>query len=135
MRLYRALISEGLLAIARERLGDAVPLAQADLSSVLPYANGQFDMVLSPLAMHYIEHWAVPLGEFARVLKKGGRLVFSTHHPFMDHTAAKGENYFAIYPFEEKWQRGDLQISMQFWHRPLYDKSRQRSRLFDRANR
>ena len=76
-------------------------------------------MVLSALAMHYVEDWAAPLEEFARVLKQSGRLVFSTHHPFMDHEIAKGENYFATHSFEEKWQRGDKQISMQFWHRPL----------------
>lgn len=112
-------LSEGLLTIARQRLGEAVPLVQADLSSALPYTDGQFDMVLSALAMHYVEDWAAPLKEFARVLKQSGRFVFSTHHPFMDHEIAKGENYFATYSFEEIWQRDGKDITMQFWHRPL----------------
>ncbi|MCP3476470.1 class I SAM-dependent methyltransferase [Bradyrhizobium sp. CCGUVB1N3] len=112
-------LSEQLLAIARQRLGGQVPLVQADLNAALPYPDGQFDLVLSALVMHYVEDWAIPLGEFARILRKGGRLVFSTHHPFMDHVLAKGENYFATYAFKESWERGGQQVTMQFWHRPL----------------
>lgn len=112
-------LSNGLLAIARQRLGKEVPLVQADLSSVLPYAGGQFDMVFSALALHYVEDWTMPLGEFSRVLKQGGRLVFSTHHPFMDHTLGSGDNYFATYAFEETWDRGGQPVLMRFWHRPL----------------
>lgn len=112
-------LSQGLLAIARQRLGNDVPLVQADLSSTLPYTHGQFDMVFSALALHYVENWTVPLGEFARVLKQGGRLVFSTHHPFMDHSLASGDNYFETYAFEEQWERGGRRVLMRFWHRPL----------------
>lgn len=112
-------LSQSLLAIARQRLGNDVPLVQADLSAALPYGSGQFDMVFSALALHYIQDWTVPLEEFARVLKPGGRLVFSTHHPFMDHSLASGDNYFATYAFEETWDRGGRQILMRFWHRPL----------------
>jgi ubiquinone/menaquinone biosynthesis C-methylase UbiE len=112
-------LSEQLLSIARNRLGEHVPLAQADLEADLPYADGQFDMVLSALAMHYVEDWTKPLAEFSRILRSAGRLVLSTHHPFMDHLLAKGENYFATYAFEDRWVRDGQQVTMRFWHRPL----------------
>lgn len=112
-------LSTGLLALARQRLGEDVTLLQADLAQPLPYANDRFDLVLSALVMHYIEDWSLPLGEFHRILKTGGRLVFSTHHPFMDHDPVCGESYFSTYTFEEVWQRGEQDITMRFWHRPL----------------
>jgi SAM-dependent methyltransferase len=112
-------LSEGLLAIARRRLGNAVPLRQADLTRPLPYADAQFDLIVSALALHYVEDWMAPLGEFFRLLRPGGRLVFSTHHPFMDHLFAKGENYFAIYAFDDIWVKDGQEMRMRFWHRPL----------------
>ena len=112
-------LSDGLLAVARRRLGDAVPLQQADFTRPLPYADAQFDLIVSALALHYVEDWTMPLGEFFRVLRPGGRLVFSTHHPFMDHLFAKGENYFATYAFDDIWEIEGREIKMRFWHRPL----------------
>lgn len=112
-------LSAGLLALAQRRLGDAVPLRQVDLAQPLPYPNARFDLILSALVLHYLEEWGPPLAEFHRLLKPGGRLVFSTHHPFMDHDPAQGESYFTTYDFEETWQRGDCNVTMRFWHRPL----------------
>jgi len=112
-------LSEGLLEIARQRLGDRVPLVRADLNAPLPYDDAQFDMVVSALALHYLEDWTTPLAQFRRVLKPGGRLVFSTHHPFMDHAFAQGENYFATYAFDDTWVKNGVEMTMRFWHRPL----------------
>lgn len=112
-------LSSGLLALARQRLGESVPLRQVDLAQPLPYPDACFDLILSALVLHYIEDWTQPLGEFHRLLKPGGRLVFSTHHPFMDHDPDLGESYFSTYTFEEIWQRGNQNITMRFWHRPL----------------
>ncbi len=58
--------------------------------------------------------------EFHRLLPRGGRLVFSTHHPFMDHPSSGRDNYFETYSFDETWQRGGKDIVMRFWHRPLH---------------
>ncbi|RZF24493.1 SAM-dependent methyltransferase [Paraburkholderia sp. UYCP14C] len=111
--------SERLLALARLRLGTQVPLVRADLRASLPYADARFDLVLSALVMHYVEDWSTPLREFRRILKPGGRLVFSVHHPFMDHVLAKGEDYFATYAFEDSWERDGRKVTMRFWHHPL----------------
>lgn len=112
--------SRALLEIARRRLGPDVHLAEADLSQGLPFADGSFDAILASLVMHYLEDWSLPLTEFRRVLAPEGRLVISTHHPFMDHALAQGENYFATYQFTDEWQRGGRTMSMRFWHRPLH---------------
>ena len=50
-------LSEGMLAIARQRLGDVVPLQRADLTRRLPYADAQFDLIVCALALHYVEQF------------------------------------------------------------------------------
>jgi SAM-dependent methyltransferase len=112
-------LSEDLLDIARERLGPAVPLRQADLSQPLAFPDNAFDLVLSSLVMHYLEEWEPTLREFHRVLVPHGRLVMSTHHPFMDMRVSGSDDYFGTYRWTEDWARDGRTMSMRFWHRPL----------------
>jgi len=112
--------SAGLLEIARRRLEGRARLLLADLNERLPFEDGAFDLVMASLVMHYLHDWSRPLSEFRRVLSDGGRLIFSTHHPFMDHDPASGESYFETYNFSETWHRGGKNITMRFWHRPLH---------------
>lgn len=113
-------LSAGLLEIAQRRLEGRARLLVADLNEPMPFHDGSFDLILASLVMHYLPDWACPLSEFARLLPQGGRLVFSTHHPFMDHQLAGHENYFETYSFSETWQRGRKAMTMRFWHRPLH---------------
>ena len=108
------------LAVARERLGPDVPLHHADLSEPLPLPDNGFDMVFSSLVLHYIRDWGPTLREFHRVLVPGGRLVASTHHPFMRAAVEAGDSYFDTYEWTDEWRRGDGRITMRFWHRPLH---------------
>lgn len=112
--------SAALLEIAQRRLKGRARLLLADLNEPLPFEDGAFDLILASLVMHYLPDWSRPLSEFNRLLPRGGRLVFSTHHPFMDHEFAGRENYFETYSFHETWQRGGKDITMRFWHRPLH---------------
>ncbi|WP_083294611.1 class I SAM-dependent methyltransferase [Burkholderia plantarii] len=112
--------SAGLLNIARSRLKGRASLILANLNEPLPFAGEAFDLILASLVMHYLPDWSLPLSEFNRVLSRGGRLIFSTHHPFMDHELAGRENYFETYSFTDTWQRGGKDIAMRFWHRPLH---------------
>ncbi|HXB60170.1 MAG TPA: hypothetical protein VNU95_11420, partial [Candidatus Acidoferrales bacterium] len=50
-----------------------------------------------------------------RVLKPEGVLVFSTHHPFMDWTYFKREDYYAVELLEDEWDIG----KMRFYRRPI----------------
>lgn len=112
--------SPGLLAVARVRLGAGVSLHQADLAEALPFVDGAFDVILASLVLHYLPDWQPTLREFRRILVPGGRLIVSTHHPFMDHPLAGGDDYFATYEFTEEWTLGGTTVTMRFWHRPLH---------------
>lgn len=111
--------SEGMIAVARRRLGDSALLLQADLSRPLPFDDDDFDLVVASLVLHYIEDWRIPLQEFRRVARAGGRLLVSVHHPsgFIDTTQAKA--YLSTYEYAETWGRGEVVMPMRFWHRPL----------------
>lgn len=112
--------SSGMLALARERLGAAATLVEADLAAPLRFADGSFDRVLAALVLHYIEDWSLPLREFRRVLVPGGRLVISTHHPFCDHLLAGGHDYFATFQLDDCWEKGGEVMEMRYWRRPLH---------------
>jgi ubiquinone/menaquinone biosynthesis C-methylase UbiE len=43
----------------------------------LPFADGEFDLVYSSKTTHHIPEWSRALSEMVRVLKPGGRLVYS----------------------------------------------------------
>ncbi|WP_429727731.1 class I SAM-dependent methyltransferase [Amycolatopsis thermalba] len=47
--------SAAMLALARRRLGDEVPLHEADLRDPLPFADEAFDDVVASLVLHYLE--------------------------------------------------------------------------------
>jgi len=55
------------------------------------------------------------------VLTPGGRLIVSTHHPFVDHFwAGPGADYFATCKWSEEWTFGGQSALMSFWRRPLH---------------
>jgi ArsR family transcriptional regulator len=68
--------SAAMLAAARHRLEAApdVDIRQGELES-LPIDDGQVDMAVLSLVLHHIAEPAKALGEAARVLRPGGRLI------------------------------------------------------------
>jgi ubiquinone/menaquinone biosynthesis C-methylase UbiE len=112
--------SSSMLALARERLGSAAALFEADLAAPLAFADGAFDRVLASLVLHYIGDWSLPLREFHRVLAPGGKLVISTHHPFCDHLLAGGHDYFGTFQLDDRWEKGGEIMEMRYWRRPLH---------------
>ena len=72
-------ISAGLLAVARARLPDAA-LARATVEA-LPYADGAFDAVACcGSTLSFVDDPGRALGELARVLAPGGRLLLEHGH-------------------------------------------------------
>jgi ubiquinone/menaquinone biosynthesis C-methylase UbiE len=71
-----------MLQVARRRLAGA-PVALADLQADLPFGNRCFDAVLCALIGEHLSELRGVFHEFYRVLKPGGRLVFSVYHPRM----------------------------------------------------
>jgi len=111
-------VSPAMVALARARLGSSALAIEADLARPLPFADGSFDLVFSSLALHYLEDWLPPLREFGRVLRPGGRLVLSTHHPFM--TVDEVPAYRQVTLVEETWTGfGPQPVRVRFYHRPL----------------
>jgi len=78
-------LSGGQLAQGRAlnaRTGVVVPLVQADAQQ-LPFADEVFDLACSAYgAVPFVADSAAVMREVARVLRPGGRWVFSTTHPF-----------------------------------------------------
>lgn len=105
-------ISSGMLRHARLaalRTGVTVPLVQADVCA-LPFANGVFDLAFSAFgAIPFVADSALAMREIHRVLKPGGRWVFSVNHPmrwiFRDDPGPDGltaiQSYFDRSPYVE----------------------------------
>ncbi len=77
--LSRGMLERGLAAMARG--GPRVPLVQAD-AEALPFPDASFDLACSAFgAVPFVADSALVMREVARVLRPGGRWVFSVNHP------------------------------------------------------
>jgi SAM-dependent methyltransferase len=112
--------SPAMVALARERLGDDVPLRVADLADALPYPDDAFDDVVASLVLHYLGDWAGPLAELKRVLKPGGRLIVSVNHPLVRVFTHPHEDYFATRQYSEDHEFAGEPAVLTMWHRPLH---------------
>ncbi|GIL39260.1 class I SAM-dependent methyltransferase [Roseiterribacter gracilis] len=110
--------SDAMLAHARARSPATIQFQRADLGSALPFADASFDLVLSALAIHYMRDYRALFGEFARVLRVGGKLVITTHHVVSEVTTQNPADYFATEIFEDQWPGVG---KVQYWRRPLSD--------------
>ncbi|MEO5904256.1 MAG: methyltransferase domain-containing protein [Gemmatimonadaceae bacterium] len=100
-------------------------IQHADLLDPLPFEDDRFDGVVSPLVLHYMSDWRPTLRQFARVLKPGGWLLFSTHHPAAEMVLFAPDNYFEIEHVVDTWE---WLGRVEFYRRPLTEIS---SSLFD----
>jgi SAM-dependent methyltransferase len=109
-------VTPRFVELTRARLGGRARVFQADLAKPLDFAaDTEFDLVVAPLVLHYVEDWDAMLAELARVLRPGGLLVFSTHHPFMDWREFERPSYFDTELLEDEWDVGKV----TFYRRPL----------------
>ncbi len=112
-------VSAEMVSLTRESVGDRAAVIVADLDQPLSFAPYRsFDIVVASLVLHYVEDWEPVFREFHRVLKPGGTVVFSTHHPTMDWEIAGGD-YFATTQVTERWRKGGGEFEVTFWRRPL----------------
>jgi SAM-dependent methyltransferase len=105
-------LSAGMLGYAQAaalRTGVTVPLVLADVCE-LPFADGAFDIAFSAFgAVPFVADSAAAMREVARVLRPGGRWVFSATHPmrwaFPDDPGPAGltaiQSYFDRSPYVE----------------------------------
>ena len=86
-------ISEKMLAVAnKENKCDNVSFLQMSMNDTAGL-DQKFDVILSSLAVHYIEDFEKLLKNIYRLLNCGGLFIFSQEHPLT--TALKKENYWS----------------------------------------
>ncbi|MEC3979231.1 GrpB family protein [Amycolatopsis sp. H20-H5] len=112
--------SEGMVAIARKRFGEVARFERADLGQPLrSVEDGSIDVITASLVLHYLRDWGTPLSEFRRVLRPGGTLVFSVHHPGEDWHWFGKDDYFQLELLEDVFPLGEVGQQVQFYRRPL----------------
>jgi len=111
--------------------GPRLPMVQAD-AAALPFAAGSFDLACSAYGgVPFVDDSAQVMCEVARVLRPGGRWVFSVSHPVRwafpdDPTEAglvAGSSYFDRTPYVEQDGRGVATYVEH--HRTLGDRVRE----------
>ncbi len=117
-------VSDRMVELSRLRIGEGATVMQADLALPLPQvpalASGSFDVVMSSLTLHYVDDWSRPLAEFFRLLKPGGTLVFSTHHPYWDRRLIDADDYFQTGLVEDHWSlSGGTPVRFRFYRKTL----------------
>jgi SAM-dependent methyltransferase len=113
-------VSPQMVAQAGQLVGDRARLVVADVAEPLTFAeDASFDLVVASLVLHYLRDWEPVLTEFRRVLRRGGSVVFSTHHPTMDWKIHSPDDYFAFRQMTEAWAIGSRSFEVTFWRRPL----------------
>ena len=127
-------LSAGMLRHARaaaDRSGVRVPLVQAD-ALALPFRDAAFDVVCTAFgAIPFVADSGAVMREVARVLRPGGRWVFSITHPMRwifwdepDETGLVARNsYFDRTPYVEFDEDGTPSYVEQ--HRTLGDRVRE----------
>ena len=129
-------LSAGMLRVGAEAASRAtgaaatVPLVQADAGR-LPFADESFDVAFSAFgAIPFVADSAGVMAEAARVLRPGGRFVFSVNHPmrwiFRDDPGPDG--LVAVFPYFDRspyTEYDDGELSYVEHHRTVGDRIRE----------
>ncbi len=112
--------SAEMVAMVKDSLGEKVRCYAQDLKLGLPDENDNaYDLIICPLAIHYLKDWTVLLKDIRRVFKKDGVFVFSTHHPMVDFNSSLSGNYFQTELVEEQWNTIGKPVEVAFYRRSL----------------
>ncbi len=102
-----------------------VKLYCADIGQPMPFLkSASFDAIICSLVLDYVKDWAPVMAEMYRVVKKGGRVVIATGHPFATYLylsrISRPESYFAFKMIEDVWaRRSPHPFKTHYYIRPL----------------
>ncbi|BBX94126.1 putative methyltransferase [Mycolicibacterium boenickei] len=112
-------LSPAMIKEAQTRCGGQGTFMVADLAEPLPIEPSSCDGILCSLALHYLRDWTIPLQSFAAALRPGGWAVISVDHPFGAPLAGQQGGYFDTELATDTWRKAEVQVTQQFWRRPL----------------
>lgn len=112
-------ISPEMVKAAKKRTREEAAVLRADLESDLAFDNASFDWIVSSLTLHYLKDWDKTLREFRRILKPGGQLLFSVHHPMSDIELLPEAEYFQTQLINDQWKKSGQLYEVVFYRRPL----------------
>ncbi|WP_127530050.1 class I SAM-dependent methyltransferase [Paenibacillus kobensis] len=124
-------LSPEMAEACSRRVGDQANIFACDLTEPLPFETDSFDLIVSSLTLHYISDWGPTFREFQRILKPGGKLIYSVHHPFMDFTHFERPDYFAHELLSEVWNKKESgPVEVTFYRRPIQEVINATAELF-----
>jgi SAM-dependent methyltransferase len=93
----------------------------ADIAKPLSLDSDSFDYIICSLVLHYIKNWEPLLTELHRVMKVGGRIFISTHHPYLvlQYSLLKDINYFDTVLVEDTLGPEESSFKVHYYTRPL----------------
>lgn len=112
---------------SKEKLG--ISYHVLDAANLIGLPDNRFDIVACFMALQDVEDYRRAVSEVSRVLKLGGRFVFSIPHPCFEKVVVNGEKidaakrYFEETTYEIQWDMKRLSIPFRTisFHRTLTD--------------
>lgn len=113
------------------RRGGGPTYVQSSVTA-LPFADGSFDVVITCLVLEHVDALDQAIGEAARVVVPGGRVLVFLNHPLLqtpdsawidDHVLDPPERYWRVGPYLDEAAFVDQVepgVFIRFVHRPLH---------------
>jgi SAM-dependent methyltransferase len=112
-------VSPRMIEEAERRCAGGGRFLVADLAKPLPLEPRSLDGIICSLALHYVADWSIPLRSFASALRPGGWAVISLDHPFGPRSPHQRGGYFDTELVSDTWRKAGVEVTQQFWRRPL----------------
>ncbi|MEM6261138.1 MAG: class I SAM-dependent methyltransferase [Bacteroidota bacterium] len=113
-------LSPSMIELAKKRNKGKGQFFLHDLAQPLDMlTDASFDIVLSALALHYVEDWEPVVQEFHRVLKPSGAVIISIEHPFFEYNYFKSTKYFEVEQVKCDWRGFGSTVEVNSFRRSM----------------